>query len=69
MAEAGTLTLAFVSSHPVEAARVLEGLPGADAAALFASLPARAAAPALAAMLPAAAAAPRWAPSTCRTRT
>ncbi len=52
MAEAETLTLAFVSSHPVEAARVLERLSGADAAALFASLPARAAAPALAAMLP-----------------
>ena len=56
MAEAATLTLAFVSSHPAEAARVLESLSGADAAALFASLPARAAAPALAAMLPPAAA-------------
>ena len=42
MAEAQTLTLAFVSSHPADAARVLEGLPAADAAALFASLPARA---------------------------
>ncbi|MBK6981527.1 MAG: magnesium transporter [Betaproteobacteria bacterium] len=56
MAEAETLTLAFVSSHPVAAARVLEGLSGVDAAALFARLPARAAAPALAAMLPTAAA-------------
>lgn len=56
MAEAETLTLAFVSSHPAAAARVLESLPGADAAALFARLPARAAAPALAAMLPTAAA-------------
>lgn len=56
MAEAETLTLAFVASHPPDAARVLEALPGADAAALFASLPARAAAPALAAMLPPAAA-------------
>jgi len=56
MAEAETLTLAFVSSHPPDAARVLEKLPSAEAAALFASLPARAAAPALAAMLPTAAA-------------
>lgn len=51
MAEAQTLTLAFVSSHPAAAARVLEGLPAADAAALFASLPARAVAPALTSML------------------
>ena len=56
MAEAETLTLAFVSSHPAEAAGVLERLSGADAAALFVRLPARAAAPALAAMLPPAAA-------------
>jgi magnesium transporter len=56
MAEADTLTLAFVSSHPGDAARVLERLPGSDAAALFLHLPARAAAPALAAMLPPAAA-------------
>jgi len=56
VADAGTLTLAFVSSHPSEAARVLERLPAADAAALFASLPARAGAAALAAMLPPAAA-------------
>lgn len=52
MAEAGTLTLAFVSTHPREAASVLEGLAASDAAALFASLPARAAAPALEAMSP-----------------
>jgi magnesium transporter len=50
MAEAKTLTLAFVSSHPADAARVLEALPAVDAAALFASLPARAVAPALTAM-------------------
>ena len=51
MAEAGTLTLAFVSSHPVDAAKVLERLSVADAAALFTNLPARAAAPVLEAML------------------
>lgn len=56
MAEAGTLTLAFVSSHPVDAAKVLERLSVADAAALFTNLPARAAAPVLEAMLSPAAA-------------
>lgn len=52
MAEIGTLTLSFVVAHPLDAARVLEGIPVADAAELFASLPARAAAPTLTAMLP-----------------
>ena len=52
MAEAGTLTLAFVSTHPREAASVLEALPVAEAAVLFAHLPARAAAPTLEAMSP-----------------
>src|SRR5688572_13241294 len=52
MAEAGVLTLAYVSAHPADAARVLETVAPAEAAALFASLPARAAAPVLAAMLP-----------------
>lgn len=56
MAEAATLTLAFVSSHPVDAAKVLERLSVADAAALFTNLPARAAAPVLEAMLSPAAA-------------
>lgn len=54
MAEA--LTLSFLASHPAEAARVLERIPGPDAAALFAAVPARAGAPALTAMLPSAAA-------------
>ena len=52
MAEAGVLTLAYVSAHPADAARVLETVPPAESAALFASLPARAAAPVLPAMLP-----------------
>lgn len=56
MAEADTLTLAFLVSHPAEAARVLESLSATDAAALFARVPARAGAPVLAAMLPASAA-------------
>lgn len=52
MAEAGVLTLTYVSAHPDDAARVLESISPAEAAALFADLPARAAAPALVAMLP-----------------
>ena len=56
MAEAQTLTLAFVSSHPADAARVLEALPAVDAADLFETLPARALAPVLTAMLSPAAA-------------
>ena len=46
------LTLAFLTAHPGRAARVLERLPGSEAAALFARVPARAAGPVLAAMLP-----------------
>ncbi|MEX0959999.1 MAG: CBS domain-containing protein [Burkholderiales bacterium] len=56
MAEPQVLTLAFVTSHPAEAARVLERIPGADAAALFENIPARNGAPVLIAMLPSAAA-------------
>lgn len=56
MADVETLTLAYVSSHAPEAARVLEQRTPVEAAAVFARLPARAAAPALAAMLPTAAA-------------
>lgn len=52
MASAETLTLAFLSAHPVRAARVLERLPGPEAAALFTRVPARAGGPVLAAMLP-----------------
>lgn len=52
MAEAGVLTLAYVSAHPADAAHVLESVAPAEAAALLAGLPARAAAPALVAMLP-----------------
>ena len=47
-----TLTLAFLNAHPARAARVLERLPGPEAAALFTRVPARAAGPVLAAMLP-----------------
>lgn len=56
MAETDALTLAFVSTHPADAARVLDGIPAKEAAVLFARLPARAAAPALVAMLPSVAA-------------
>ena len=56
MADVETLTLAYVASHPSEAARVLEQRPAVEAAAVFTRLPARAMAPALAAMLPTAAA-------------
>jgi Mg/Co/Ni transporter MgtE len=56
VADAEVLTLAYVSSHPADAARVLESQPTSEAAAVFARLPARAAAPALVAMLPTAAA-------------
>ncbi len=56
MADGETLTLAYVASHPSDAARVLEQRAPSEVAALFARLPARAAAPALAAMLPTAAA-------------
>lgn len=56
MADVETLTLAYVASHPTDAARVLERRAPIEAAALFARLPARAAAPVLTAMLPTAAA-------------
>jgi len=52
MADAQTLGLAFMRAHPPEAARVLEGLAPAAAAAMLASAPARLAAPVFAAMLP-----------------
>jgi magnesium transporter len=52
MAESDTLTLAFLTAHPLEAARVLERLPGAETAALFERVPARTGARALTAMLP-----------------
>src|SRR5258708_22552621 len=56
MAEPEALTLTYITAHPAEAARVLERIPGPDAAALFASVPARAGSPVLTAMLPSAAA-------------
>jgi magnesium transporter len=56
VADAGILTLAYVSSHPADAARVLERQPTSEAAAVLARLPARATAPALVGMLPPAAA-------------
>jgi magnesium transporter len=52
MADADSLTLAFIEAHPADAARVLEALPAADSAALFARVPPRVGAPVLAAMLP-----------------
>lgn len=56
MADAETLSQAFMRAHPAEAARVLEALAPAEAAALLARVPARLAAPMFAAMLPNAAA-------------
>lgn len=56
MADAQSLTLAFLRAHPPQAARVLETLPAADAAALFTRVPARLGAIVLKDMLPAAAA-------------
>lgn len=47
-----TLSLAFMRGHPASAARVLEALPAADAAALFQRCPARLGSAVLAAMLP-----------------
>jgi len=52
MAELDLLTNAFLASHPEDAARVLERLPEADAAALFERTPARLGGPTVAAMLP-----------------
>lgn len=56
MANPESLTLAFVTLHPGEAARVLERMAAPEAAALFGRVPARAGAPVLTAMLPSAAA-------------
>jgi magnesium transporter len=50
------LSQAYMRGHPAQAARVLESLPAAEAAALFARTPARLGGPVLAAMLPQAAA-------------
>lgn len=47
-----SLSLAFMRGHPAQAARVLETLPDAEAAALFQRAPARLGAVVLAAMLP-----------------
>lgn len=47
------LTLAYVKSRPVEAARALQQLPSAETAALFNELPSRTVAPLLAELLPA----------------
>ncbi len=55
-AEPQRLSLAFMRTHPAQAARVLEALPPDDAATLFARAPARLGAGVLAAMLPQAAA-------------
>ncbi len=55
MTELDDLTHAFVSTHPVAAARELERLDATEAAALFAQVPARLTAPVLEAMLPQAA--------------
>jgi len=56
MADLDILTNAFLVAHPADAARVLDRLPAAEAAALFDRAPARLGAPVLAAMLPHAAA-------------
>ena len=47
-----TLSLAFMGSHPAQAAQVLESLPSDEASRLFAEAPARLAANVLACMLP-----------------
>ena len=56
MSDLDDLTHAFVAAHPLDAARELERLEIAEAAALFEQVPARLTAPVLAAMLPQAAA-------------
>jgi len=56
MADAETLSLTFMRTHPAAAARVLELLAPPESSALLARAPARLAAPVLAAMLPSAAA-------------
>lgn len=50
MADADDLTLAYLASHPTEAARVLETLPRAASVALLARIPARIGAPVLEAL-------------------
>lgn len=52
MAGTEDLSYAFVESHPVDAARVLERIAPQNVAALLADMPARLAAPVLRAMLP-----------------
>ncbi len=56
MADAESLTYAFMRAHPAEAAQVLEAVVAAEAAALLARAPAHTGAGVLAAMLPASAA-------------
>ncbi len=56
MASADVLTIAFLEAHSARAARVLERLPGPEAAALFTRVPARVGGPVLAAMPPSTAA-------------
>ena len=56
MADPERLTVAFLSSHPADAARVLERMSAAESSALFERVPARVAGPVLSAMLPTAAA-------------
>lgn len=56
MADSFDLGLAFVRTHPADAARVLEALPTGEACALFEAIPGQVGAPVLAAMLPTAAA-------------
>ena len=55
MAEAHSLSFAFMRLRPAQAARVLEAMPAVDAAALFDRVPARLGANVLSAMLPTAA--------------
>lgn len=52
MNETRALSLAFMRSHPAQAARVLEALPADEASGLFEAAPARLGADVLAAMLP-----------------
>lgn len=56
MADAESLTHAFMRGHPAEAAQALEPVPPGDVAQLLARTPARIGAPVLTAMLPSAAA-------------
>jgi len=56
MADSLDLGIAFLGTHPAEAARVLESLPTREASELFATIPAPLGAGVLAAMLPTAAA-------------